>query len=223
MDWVFLSTITIFFVVGAYRGFVSSLFSFVGSWVILLVAYFLCGRFANLLQNTSLFEKTIPTFIEKSINSVISGEFSNVEELKTAAVASEGGRIFIVLIMLFTKNLQIDGQMTAGKILSPSITVALSKIFTFLIIFVALSIFLAFAKRILEKFIKLPSVRVQNRVLGGVLGIVQGLFVFLIFYGVFTGVGGLIFSKKLISISKNGVLSSKLYKFVSKKIVSLFY
>lgn len=222
MDWILISTIAIFFTIGVYKGFISTFFSFIGSWAVLIVAFLLCGKVAGLLQQTHLFAQTIPRFIENKVEFIVPGEFSNIEELK-AAVSNVNGKILPLIVAIFAKNIQIEGQMTAGQILVPPITSVLSKIFAFVILYIALSIFLFALEKVLNKVAKVPIIKGQNRFFGGLFGMARGLALFLVFYGVFAGVGGLFFSKNLISFAKNGVLSRKIYTLISKKIINLFY
>ena len=222
MDWILISTIAIFFTIGVYKGFVSTFFSFVGSWAILVVAFLLCGKVAGLLQQTHLFARTIPHFIENKASALIPGKFSSIEELKSAA-SGANGKILLLIVVMLSKNIKIEGQMAAGQILSPPITNVLAKIFAFVALYVALSILIFIVRLILNKMAKIPILKGQNRFLGGLFGLARGLTIFLLFYGVFASVGGLFFSEKLISIAKNGALSSKVYAFVTKKIINLFY
>jgi len=220
MDWILLGICIVFFAYGFYKGFVSMLFSFIGMFFVVVLAWKLSDVAIPFLQN--LVGEKIFLFVKNLLDDEIAGSFSNLGDLQTA-VANSKLSLFGVFLFKLLGDLSFDGQMSAGQILAPSITEILFRVFSFVLLFIILYIVIKFFQLLLNKIIKKMGLGFSNRVLGGVLGLLKGLVLFAVIFFILSSLANLFLSETLLSFVNNGVVSKMLYDNFILKIVELFY
>ena len=222
MDWILLAIVVFYFIVGAYKGFVSTLFSFVGTFVAVVASYKLCGYLAESLKNLSMFDG-IENGLNNILNSEVEGTFENMQQLTLALFNTKYGKIFGILIKFLAGNVVFDGEMTAGQILAPILTFLLCKIIAFIVIFIGISIVVALVRIICNACIKIFHLKMKNHIAGGFVGVVKGLFIFGVIYTILVGISNFLFSESLLAFVRSGPISNKLYDLLVTKIIGLFY
>ncbi len=197
------------------------IFSFASTLVIILISWKLCDLFLPTFQQ--FLYNGLSNTITQILNGAIPGTFSNLADLQTALSQSEYALLFNLLLLKVIDNLTIDGEMTAGQILSPTITNLLLKVITFITIFVILFVFTKLVCSILNKTIKKCGLTFYNRIFGGILGVFKGLVIFIIFYVIINALSNFLLNETLSNFVQSGVVSKWLYENLTEKIIDMFY
>ncbi len=221
MDYVLLGFVVIYFFVGMKKGFVSMIFSVAGVVISFFVAYYFCGRFAQVGNN--LFGAGVQRFLTNLINGVVSGKFSTMTELFDAIVPTKFGKLFGVVIERLLKNIEFDGSLTAGAILSPTLSILFFKVVSFIFLFFVSSLILKILNRTANFLIKKLGISTKNRFMGGVFGLFKGVVMFFVLFVVLTAIANFTLSESLQSFVQSGKISTTLYNKYITKIISLFY
>ena len=221
MDFVLLLILAFYFVRGCLKGFVSTLFSLVGTFVVALISLQLMHQFLPIA------ESYCGDFVKETLgglfDGLVKGNFANIDDLEIALSATKFGTLFSFFISKLIGNISFDGTLTAGQILAPTISTILIKVVLFLIIFVVFEILLKILRLFLNKIIKKCGFSVGNRILGGVLGLLKGIFVFGIVFFSLSMLSNIILSEGLLQFVRSGQISNLLYENLLSKIVGLFY
>lgn len=216
MDFVLLAICLFAFLRGCFKGFVSTIFSFVGTFLIAIISWWLCDYIVSFLK--TLFD--LEEFVSELLNSKFSGTFSSMEDLQGAISGS--GMLFAVLFRLLG-NISFEGNLTAGQILAPSISNIVYKIIAFAILFVGFMLALSLIKFLLNKFVTLSGLGFGNRALGGVLGFFQGLLIFGVVFFVFSALANFLMNETLINFVQSGSISKLVYENVIIKSIDFFF
>lgn len=220
MDYILLAFSIFFIAKGFCKGFLSTVFSMIGVVVIAIVAWQVKDIALPMLENFC--GNWLEDYLKNKINLEIVGKFSSLSQLQSA-VANSKFSLFGIFLFKLLGDLSLDGELSAGQILAPSITTLLIKIFAFLLIFIILYILIKILRLILTKIIKKCGLTFADRILGCLLGGVKALAVFAIFYFVMSSLANLTLSNALLDFVQSGVVSKFIYNNFITKIVALFY
>lgn len=223
MDFILLGILIFYFGKGFIRGFISTLFSLIGTFAIFVVAWKFCPYLGDVLQGVGGLNEFLTNTLSQTLNGMFSGTFSNMQELQTAIMQTKYGALFSVLLKLLSSNISFEGELTAGQILSPTLSTIIFNVVAFMTIFIGLMIVLKLLRFFLNKIVKLCGFSVGNKFLGGVLGLIKGLIVFSVFYLGIVAVANFTLNEGLLSFIKNGSVSNFLYENVIIKIINFFY
>ncbi len=205
VDIVLLVITSFFFLRGFFKGFLSTLFSVFGVALIAFLSWKLSEVFGNLLSNWLNLSKSF----ENLINSKISGTFNSVEELESAV--SNLGILYSFLLKLLG-DISFAGELTAGEILSPKLSLLSCRLIGFLICFVLLSVALKIILLLLNKFVADFGLGLSNRVVGAVLGGVEGILISMLIFFVLSALGNFLLNEKLLEFVRQGAVSNWLYQ-----------
>lgn len=197
------------------------LFSLIGVFAVVAVAWSLCGVLVPVID--AGLGQSLSNTLTQILNGAIPGQFSDLASLQTAIGASKYALLFNLLIFRVLGELTIDGQMSAGQILAPTISALLVKVISFVILFVGLYVALKLVFWILNKIIKKCGMSVGNRFLGGAVGLVKGLIVFGVLYFVLSTLANLLLNETLLTFVQSGKVSKFLYENLIIKILDLIY
>lgn len=197
------------------------MFSLVGIFFVALISWKLTEFFLPTVE--SFTGETIFNATKSLINGIIPGEFSNYENFQTAVLSSKIGVLFNIFFAKLLENITFEGNLSAGQILAPTVSKIFVRLITFLIILVVFEIGLKFLRLFLSKIIKNCGLSFGNRVLGGIIGLIRGMFVFGVFYVVISMVANILLSEGLLNFIKNGEISNFMYHNFIEKIINLFY
>ena len=221
MDWVLLGFAVLFFVRGFFRGFVSMLFSLLGVVVAIFVAWQLVPIVQPLSQNW--IGSSLQRTLEKMLDGAVAGQFSSIAQLQVAVSQSKYALLFNVLLFKVLGNLSIDGSMTAGQILAPTLCALVVKLVTFSLLFVGIYVLLKFVFVFINHFVKKCGLGTGNRILGGAVGLIKGLAMFGVFYFVLTSLANLLLNEALLRFVQSGNISNWLYNTLIVKFLDLIY
>ena len=221
MDWVLLAISALYFLRGFWKGFVSMLFSLVGTFVVVAISWSVCGMLVPVVDGW--LGQSLSNTLTQILNGAIPGEFSDLSSLQAALGNSKYALLFNVLLSKVIGSLTIDGIMSAGQILSPTITTLLVKVLAFVLVFVILFFAVRFLAWVLNKIIKKCGLSLGNRVLGGAIGLVKGLVVFAVLYFAISTLANFLLNETLLSFVQSGVVSKFLYESLIIKILNLIY
>lgn len=215
MDYIFFAVIGLYFCKGFIKGFVSTLLSLISVFVVAVVAWKLMEVCLPYVQ--TVVQEPVSNFISKLLDGAISGEFSTLEEFENA-IANSGLSVFMIIKSLLG-DIYFEGTLTAGQILSPSISLFATKIITFVILFFMLSLVVRIAKILLRKIVKVCGLSFGDRLLGGVIGVLKGLVLFLILFSILTAVANVILNESFNSFLQGGQISNFVYNWIMQFII----
>ena len=220
MDYILLSLCAFFGIKGYFKGFVSMLFAMIGIVAVAIFSWQLTKLALPYAQEN--FGNFFVGLIQGRIDKIIPGQFSNMADL-VQAIGNSKLSLFGAFLLTFAGDITIDGNISAGQILAPSISNLIIKILVFVIIFLVLYVLLKILRFLIDKIIKKCGLSLGNRLLGTVFGLVKGLFLFGILYFVLSTIANLFMLEGLLSFVKNGVFSNFIYDNFILRIVAWFY
>lgn len=221
IDGIFLGVIILLTLIGVFRGFLRTVLAFCGTLVKLVIAFFLSKPIAALVSSwTKIDDRLRLRFYDWAAG--LSDQFTvnlvgmNEQELGNQISSALSDANFPrILRGVFGNIFQITPDAIAGKevvtiadMVSISLTqfvlVVCSFVAIFLILFAVIFVLKRIAKTIFERnrfFFK------ADRVLGGIVGFVEGLFICLVLLS-------------LISIFKNSDLFSGFFSTLDKSVIT---
>lgn len=221
MDWILFAFCGFYFIKGYFKGFISMVFSLVGTFAMFVIAWKLTAFFSSYAQ--SWFGDGIYGMLKSGIDEIVSGEFTSMEDFRTAFMQTSYGSLFGLFLTNLIEDVSFDGSLTAGQILAPSLSELLIKVVTFLIVFLILMFLFKILKFLLNKTIKMLGFQSGNKILGGLVGAIKGLILFGIVYVVLVAISNFTLNEGLLSFVQSGAVSQFLYDNLIIKIINLFY
>ena len=221
MDWILFAFCGFYFIKGYFKGFISMVFSLVGTFAMFVIAWKLTAFFSSYAQ--SWFGDGIYGMLKSGIDEIVSGEFTSMEDFRTALMQTSYGSLFGLFLTNLIGDVSFDGSLTAGQILAPSLSELLIKVVTFLIVFLILMFLFKILKFLLNKTIKMLGFQSGNKILGGLVGAIKGLILFGIIYVVLVAISNFTLNEGLLSFVQSGAVSQFLYDNLIIKIINLFY
>ncbi|MBE7075538.1 MAG: hypothetical protein E7375_00520 [Clostridiales bacterium] len=211
MDFVLLGIALLYFIKGFCKGFVAIVFSLCATILTILLSIELSQVLGDLLVSTSFFD-LVQGGLQAIVDKVFSGEVSTVVQL----MALISGSVFGKFLLPILQNVEFDGNMSAGQILSPTLSLVVCRVLLFLVVYLFLSLIFNLIKKVFNK--KLLKITYGNRFMGGVLGVVKGILISLVVYALLYNLANLFFIKSLVNFCEGSVVLKHVYE----KIVLLF-
>ena len=221
MDFILLGICVLSFLRGFFKGFVSMIFSLVGVFVAIFIAWQLCDWVQPVFQN--MFGNALQNTISQILNGAISGQFSDIAQLQLAVSQSKYAFLFNILLFKLLGNLTIEGQMSAGQVLAPTLTTLIVKMISFSLLFFGCYVLLKLVFMIINIFVKKCGMKMGNRLLGGGIGLLKGVLIFGVIYFILTAFANLLLNEALLNFVQKGVVSNWLYDNLITKIVDFIY
>ena len=175
MDWILFAVCGFYFIRGYLKGFVSMLFSLMGVIAVVFISIKLTDMFYSNVYE--MIGDGIEETIKSGFDSAIAGTFSDIEMLKNA-ISDSNFKTFLFFLNFLVKDISFEGSLSAGQILAPSISVLITKIITFVVVFLVLMLVLKLFKVVFSKLTNFCGLGVGNKLAGGLVGLVNGIFVF---------------------------------------------
>lgn len=174
--------VLLFILIGAYRGIIRTLFNLIGLALNAFLSYWIARPLAQGIYDTffkqALIEKIQTAIAQNGVNYAVDSAFSSMPEwLANAVGISEklSGQNFEQI----AKGYSLSGDQTLSmaqaveKVLGP-VAVAIIAIIAVFIIFTILMILIKILIRFIIKAVDGPGLRTIDRVLGAVLGGIEG-------------------------------------------------
>lgn len=221
MDIILFAICLLFFLKGYFKGFISMLFSFIGFFIAVFVAWKMTPVFIHYTEN--YIGNAIFSSLSNFLNDIFPGNFTSMEDLSLSISQSKYGFIFSYIFEKLFKNLTFEGNLTAGQILSPTLTQLLLSVITFAILCVALLIMVKIFVLIANFAITKSHFQTGNRILGGLVGCMQGVILFGVGYIVLVSISNFTLNLSLQNFLEQGIISKFLYDNLIIKIINLFY
>ena len=220
MDYILLAFCLIYFVKGYFKGFVAMFFSLFGTVTVAVLAWKFSDSLYTYTEN--FVGKEIFDFLRESLDGMLQGSFSSIEEFQMVIARTKYGTIFSFLISKLIKNITFEGELTTGQILAPFLKSYLIKIINFIVLFLALIIILKIIKLVVVKIVNIADLQTGNKIFGGVLGLAKGIIIFFVFFGVMSILANSLMNEGLLNFVKSGVVSNYIYENCINKIINLF-
>ena len=163
-------------------------------------------------------EKTI----KSGFDSAIAGTFFDVETLKNA-ISDSNFKTFLFFLNFLVKDISFEGPLSAGQILAPSLSVLITKIITFVVVFFVLMVVFILFKVIFSKLTNFCGLGVGNKLAGGFVGLIKGVFVFGTLYVTLSLLSNFMLNDSLLNFVKSGMISNYIYENYIKIIINTFY
>ncbi len=221
MDYILLALCLFCVLRGIFKGFVSMLFSLLGVFFVVFLAWKLCDMFVPISEE--LFGTQLETFVSNLLDEMFEGSFSDSSALEEVISESKYGVIFSLFFGSILENITFDGNLSAGEILGYSTTSILIKVITFAMLFLLLFLAVKILRALLNKLVKKCGLSFGNRCLGGVVGLIKGLLLFGVVYFVFISLANLLVNESLLNFVTSGTISNYLYENFISVIINLFY
>lgn len=181
IDLILLAVIACFVFVGAKNGFVRTLLSFVAKIASLVVAYFVSDMYAETVYNSFLKESVLGA-IEKQIASTDADNFSQQFETAVQSIPDSLLKIAETFGMDMhalkeqSGDLNLTGELVSAleQSVAGPIVVIVCRILIFVIVSAVASFLLGIVVNIISNIVKLPVLRTANKLLGAVLGLLNG-------------------------------------------------
>ncbi len=187
---VILGVILLFAVFGFIKGFASMLLKFLAGIVSLILALVLCGKCADVLNNffgltdalTDSFTASLPgIFGEELMNLPVSAFDENT------ATGSFLPKFIVNSLLKLASDGNVPPETAVIDVLAPTFAYYVSAMIGLIVTYVLLRIFFFLLSRLFRNANKIPVLGAANRLLGFILGAVQGfltVYILLSFVGI---------------------------------------
>lgn len=179
-DIVVLVLVAIFLIIGYIRGFLSTIFGFLGGLISLIVAVLLCGKLATLLDGKFGLVEKLGVWVggwfegNAAFNTDISSGGLEAA-LKASAIPSFISDI-ILKIPAVSQN-ELAAGTTIADLLAPTIAYYILCFICLVALYIVIRILFAILKALAKRVNDIPIIGFVNRIIGAVLGIVEGIIV----------------------------------------------
>ena len=214
LDLIIVLIICIFVFLSAKKGFVRTLIEVIGFVAAIVVALSISAPVASFCYDTAV-EPIITKTVENSINETISNTGDAIDTLwnKLPSFLTESSFINLSKNDLYSvSSNQTDIAVSVNSFLKPAICKILSAVISVILV-VALLFVVRILAKLINKLFSFSIVGNINKTLGGILGLLKGFAVAVIFC---------MFVSLILSFTKNGFLiftydtinSSYIFKFL---------
>lgn len=221
MDFVLLFFVSIKFFKGFKKGFFVMFFTVIGVFLASVVAWKFTNMVSEYMKN--IIGNSIANVLKNTLNSLSSEKFSNMSDVKIFISNQNYGNIFVFIFGKLLDSISFEGNLTLGEIFAPSLTKIFIKITTFVVLFISVCLIVNIAIRLFSKFSNVFCFQKGDKILGGVIGGVEGLILFSIFYIVLSLLSNIFLNETLLNFVTSGRISNYIYENYIKTIINLFY
>ena len=178
IDIVLLLVMVVFVAVGYFRGFLKTVLSLLGTVGSLLIAYFVKGFVAGVLNSWFGVNKLIADAVKGQITNISptfsSVSVSTVEELLTVISESDAGLVYKKIFSWLIPDV-VSGTTTVADAVGLAIGNVATIVIAFVLVFVLIKILVFVLNLIIKKIPKRSFVGKANQILGAVAGLVNGI------------------------------------------------
>jgi len=210
----------IFIIVNVCKGFVKQVFGIIATIGSLIIAYYLCSWFADLVNSQFGWRDKLAASILNGFKDNSAFNASLSEENVRAAVDAAGLPQLIGDIAVKLIGTMGGAEMNVAQFLSAVIAKYVFLTGAYIILFIVFRLILGLVKFILLKIVSLPILNGINRLLGLVLGVIKALFyIYLVIYII----NVLPSSVSFIAWLKNAIAESSIVKIINaESMMELF-
>ncbi len=206
IDLVIVAIMLVFALFGLIKGFASMIVRFLAGIVSLVLAFVLCGKCADLMNNLFSLTDSLSASLSSSLPGVFGEELMNLPVSAFNEGAAGGAalpRFVVNLLLKLAADSSVAPETTVLEVLAPAFAYYIAAAIGFIVTYILLRILFFLLSRLFKNANKIPLLGPVNRLLGFLLGAVQG---FLTVYIILSVVGILPFGfldgfKNLLSSS----------------------
>lgn len=226
MNWIDIIVIIILLIsiiLGCFKGFTSSFISLFGTSVNFTISMFLCKPISNLINKLFNLESMLSSKFSSSLTNMSENfntplsTFNNQTELtnhinetiNNSSISGFGKKILTSTINITPDNV-LNSDITLNQIISNSFATFLTIIISFIITFILLYILLWIISLISKKANQISDIRLTDRILGAVFGLLKGSFI-------------IIFVCILLSLFNENGLLSNLFNAINNSTIGNWY
>lgn len=183
-DLVCLAIIAIFAIANWRKGFISQLFKAISTIGALILAYFLADTFVNFANESFNFSGIIADKVQALLGDGTAYLADLTEEnLKTAIAELKLPDFIADFALQALSNVGTGVFDNIGEFLANIITHYIAITIAYIVVFIIAKIVLFFVLKIVEKIVKLPLIRLVDKTLGLVWGLIKAvIFLFVVIF-----------------------------------------
>ena len=210
----------LYFFIGLRKGFLTSVVSVMSFFVVIILSFSLREKVATLLDG--VFGNLIEGGIKDGFDTAVAGNFSCADDFLFYLMSTRYGKYFGIILKSLVKNVSFEGSLTAGEIVSPTLTWLFLQVVAFAMLVILFSLIFKFIELIVYKLVKMFGWK-GDRLLGGMFGIIKGLLIFAACFIAMSAIANFTLSEKLLAFINSGIISKQIYNKFIIKIINLFY
>ena len=181
VDAVIIALMFIFALIGLIRGFSSTVIKFLGGILSLILAFVLCKNTASLLNRLFGLTDKLSARLVVSLKNVFDENLLNMTlaDFKAANGNVAGFTVpkFIISLLLKLAGDGLPADTTVGQALAPAFAYYIAIAIGFVVCYLLLRILFFILARLLKKLTKIKVIGAADKVLGLIVGAVQGFLV----------------------------------------------
>ena len=175
----------------AFKGFLSSIISFFGALISIIISYTVCKPISEYIYSSFL-ENKIVSYITESIGNISTDNASHIlqkieesiETLPSAIVSlfqSNGQSVVDIVTNNIGQSVDTIAKTLSNNIVEPLVITLISTI-VFILSFIILSILFGFLEKLFVGIKKIPVIGKLNSILGAIFGVFHSLIILYIIY-----------------------------------------
>ncbi len=209
---------------GAFKGFVKSMFSLFSLALAATIAFFTASWLAQIFVEAGFIEQPISNWVTSILSGLdeglVSQQFESSEQM-LAFIQERDMPYFVKTILASViENITFTGNFTVSSLMVPRLYNLFIKVIAFAIILIVVYFLLKILQIYLSK-VKIKFLRVTDRALGFIFGVVMGLAIYLIFTAVLICISQFMLSQWLIEKIEQGYVSALFYHKYGDAILNL--
>lgn len=200
---VVLGIIIVFALIGHARGFVRMLLSILSLAVTLYVATLISPNVSDALQKTSLYDSVYDSSLEYVNDAMVKATSANVEDIMEAMNLPESLKSYIS-----NSDVVKNGTQDIAARIAMKITQVIFDAMIFLVTFIVAMVLVKILFTAINIMTHLPLIHGVNQMVGGVVGIAEGVLIVWIFFIVINLMGNADISKEIYrQINESAILT----------------
>lgn len=212
---IVIGVLVLFFIVGYRRGFLRVLFSAIALILTIVIAGALTPAFSKTIQK-SFIGKSAAAGIEKvlteKMSSIVVQPATDASNKVINALPIPGFLKETLVQKNTVAGLAEAGASTFKDYLSNKLVSFICTAVAFIILLIAIYIALRILFKLINGLAKIPGIKTANKLLGGCLGLLEGLLVLWILGFVIMAIAGTAFGLKLLEVINGNAFLKFLYE-----------
>ena len=209
---------------GAFKGFVKSVFSLFSLALAATIAFFTASWLAQIFVEAGFIEQPISNWVTSILSGLdeglVSQQFESSEQMLAFIQETDMPYFVKTILASVIENITFTGNFTVSSLMVPRLYNLFMKVFAFAIILIVVYFLLKILQIYLSK-VKIKFLRVTDRALGFIFGLVMGLAIYLIFTAVLICISQFMLSQWLIEKIEQGYVSALFYHKYGDAILNL--
>lgn len=224
---ILIAILAAFSVGGTFKGFLRSVFSLLGFVVAIGAAFALTPSVSHLAEEKSFLQAPISGAVQSVVEALDENfaklEFSEQDKMlayiKTSDIPLYAKSVLVKLV----EKTNFEGKFTISRIVSRPLYSFAIRFVVFALLAIIFYVIVKILQIITLKMVRLPFLKVTDRVLGFLFGLTLGIVIYFLIVSIMLLVSQFVLSDWIIKKIEGGYLSSIFYQNFGDKVISAFY